>query len=241
MAGDEVVGLQVRAVVFDFDGLLMDTESTNIASWMEEWAAWGVSLDPSAFFVPHGGDVTEHRYHVLAAMVGDAFDVELSRVRRTARRDELNAALRLSAGIESWLTRAAELGLRTAVASSSDTAWVERHLGQVDAVGRFDVIVGCDEVTAHKPAPDVYRLALDRLGVDPAEGVALEDTAHGVDAAHAAGLACIAIPNPQVDPSRLSRAELVLRSAEDSTLEEAIRLSTGRRVDVPRASRDSGG
>ena len=221
------MGHGVRAVIFDFDGLLMDTESTNIASWEGEWAEWGLRLNRDTFFVPHGGDVTEHRYELLAAAVGDGFDRTLSHTRRTARRDALNAALQLSAGIDSWLTQAAEAGLLTAVASSSDRAWVERHLGHAHAVERFDLIVGGDEVSAHKPSPDVYQLALTGLALEASEAVAVEDTPHGVDAAHAAGLPCIAIPNPHVDPARVSHAELVLSSAGDCQLAQAIRLSSG--------------
>lgn len=227
----------VRAVVFDFDGLLMDTESTNVDSWADEWAQWGLALDRDAFFVPHGGDVTEHRYDVLARAVGEDFDHARSQARRTARRDALNAALPLAAGIDAWLTEAAELGLLRAVASSSDTAWVERHLAGVAALDRFDLVVGGDEVTAHKPAPDVYRLALERLEVSPAEAVAVEDTPHGVAAAHAAGLACIAIPNAYVEPARVAGAELVLSSAGDCRLLDAIRLSTSRSVGARATSR----
>ena len=219
---------QVRAVVFDFDGLLMDTESTSIESWATEWEQWGVTLDPDTFFVPHGGDVTEHRYQSLAAAVGDSFDRTLSHDRRTTQRNELNAALPLSAGIESWLNEAAQHGLTVAVASSSPVAWVTRHLAQVGALDRFDLIAGGNEVSAHKPSPDVYQLALERLGVDPTDAIAVEDTPHGVDAAHTAGLACVAIPNPYVDPARVAHADLVLSSARDCTLIDAIEGSTSR-------------
>jgi len=82
-------------------------------------------------------------------------------------------------------------------------------------------VVGGDQVADHKPAPDVYQLALTRLGVSCAEAVAVEDTGHGVDAAHAAGLACIAIPNPFVDASHVAHAELTLHSATECTLAQA--------------------
>lgn len=212
----------VRAVIFDFDGLLMDTESTNIASWEREWARWGLELDRETFFAPHGGDVTEQRYEVLAAAVGTSYDRAISHKRRTQDRDELNAALVLADGLGQWLVEAQTLGLRTAVASSSDVAWVERHLRQVGVVDGFDVIVGGDLVAAHKPAPDVYELALTRLGLTSQHAVAVEDTPHGVDAAHAAGLACIAIPNPYVDPSQVAHAQLTVNSAAQRTLRDAI-------------------
>lgn len=147
----------VRAVIFDFDGLLMDTESTNIASWEREWSRWGLTLNRATFFVPHGGDVTEHRYEILADAVGALYDRPFSHGRRTRDRDENERGASLS-----------------------------------------------------------------RLGLSCAEAVAVEDTAHGVNAAHAAGLACIAIPNPFVDVSAVAHAELTLRSATECTLAQTL-------------------
>ncbi len=129
----------VLAVIFDFDGLLMDTESTNIASWERESSRWGLTLDRATFFVPHGGDATAYRSEILAAAVGASYDPSMSQRRRTRDRDELNAALLLAAGMDAWIAEAADCGMRTAVASSSHVAWVERHLRQVDALDRFDL------------------------------------------------------------------------------------------------------
>ena len=95
-------------------------------------------------------------------------------------------------------------------------------LGPAEVLDQFEVLAGGDEVARHKPAPDVYELALQRLGLPPASAVAVEDTAHGVDAAHAAGLTCIAIPNPFVRPEAVGHAELVLRSAATIPLEHAV-------------------
>lgn len=215
----------VRAVIFDFDGLLMDTESTSISSWEREWSRWGLVLDQESFFAPHGGDVTEQRYEALAAAVGASYDRELSHTRRTQDRDQVHETLPLRPGIAEWIAQSAELGLRIAVASSSPVNWVERHLRQVGVLDKFAVIAGGNEVSRHKPAPDVYQLALSRLGLSPAQAIAVEDTPHGVDAAHAAGLACIAIPNPYVAESRVTHAELTLRSAADCALEQALRAA----------------
>lgn len=212
----------IRAVIFDFDGLLMDTESTSIDSWAREWSRWGVSLDRSKFFVPHGGDVNEERYGALAAAVGPSFDRAASHRRRQADRNTLNQALDLASGISEWLDECAESGLRTAVASSSEVTWVEQHLGRVGARDKFELIAGGDLVASHKPAPDVYLLALHRLELDPSQAVAVEDTAHGVDAAHAAGIRCIAIPNPYLPKEAVSHADLVLSSAAELSLARAI-------------------
>jgi putative hydrolase of the HAD superfamily len=214
--------LGLKAVIFDFDGLLMDTESTSVLSWEREWACWGLALDRESFFAPHGGDVTEERHQQLAQTVGASFDSALSTARRRSDRDSMNAKLPLAAGMREWLECLAELDLRAAVASSSPRDWVERHLRQVDAMGYFDAFAYGDEVPDHKPAPDVYHLCLARLGVEPDEAVAVEDTPHGVTAAQTAGLACIAIPNSHVARNKLQHADLVLSSAAQLPLEQAL-------------------
>lgn len=211
-----------EAVIFDFDGLLMDTESTSLRSWQFEWRQWDLELDATAFFVNHGGDITEDRYAQLATAVGDRFDRSLSHDRRVCYRDNLHESLDLAEGIRAWLEQAAESGRRLAVASSSPRDWLIRHLGPAEVLDQFEVLAGGDEVGGHKPAPDVYELALRRLGLPPTSAVAVEDTAHGVDAAHAAGLACIAIPNPFVRPEAVEHAELVLPSAAEVSLERAL-------------------
>ena len=214
--------MSVQAVIFDFDGLLMDTESTGLASWQWEWQQHGLELDIGTFFADHGGDVTEERYARLAAAVGAGFSRRASHARRVAYRERLHANLGLSAGIGDWLDEAGRLGLRLAVASSSPGAWVRGHLGRTGVLSRFEVIATGDEVARPKPDPEVYRLALRRLGVLPGVAVAVEDTPHGVAAAQAAGLRCIAIPNPHADPGRFLAADLVLRSADAVALPEAL-------------------
>lgn len=212
----------MQAIVFDFDGLLMDTESTSFLSWQHEWSQWGLTLAAADFFVNHGGDVTEDRYASLAAAVGPRFDRSLSHRRRVAHRAKLNEQLDLADGLRGWLDEAASLGLRLAVASSSPLEWVTTHLGRAGVLDTFDVLAGGDEVGRHKPAPDVYELALGRLSLSEDAAVAVEDTAHGVEAAHAARMRCIAIPNRFVALERIQHADLVVSSASQLRLAEAL-------------------
>jgi hypothetical protein len=93
------VGVAAAAVIFDFDGLLMDTESTGLASWQYEWRQHGLELDVSTFFPDHGGDVTDDRYAKLAMEVGPSFARDVSHARRTAYRERLHRTLGLAAGI----------------------------------------------------------------------------------------------------------------------------------------------
>lgn len=214
--------LPIEAVVFDFDGLLMDTETTMVESWRTEWAHHGLELDLADGFWPgHGGDTTEDRYARLAALVPD-FDREASHARRMAYRNRLHESLEFRPGIHGWLLEARDLGLKLAIASSSARSWVVGHLERVGALGLFDVIATGDEVATHKPDPAIYLLALERLGLPGTAAAAVEDTPHGVAAAAAAGMATIAIPNPYVETAAVAAADLALDSAAELALGEVL-------------------
>lgn len=216
-------GVSVEAVICDFDGLLMDTESTALASWQWEWRRHGLDLDVAGFFADHGGDVSAERYARLARAVGPGFCREASHARRVAYRESLHQYLGLAPGIGDWLAEAGRLGIRLAVASSSDGDWVRGHLTRVGVMARFEVLACGDEVPLPKPDPGVYALALRRLGLAAERAVAVEDTPHGVAAAQSAGLRCIAIPNPHADPARFGAADVVLRSAAETSLSDVLR------------------
>ena len=217
-----LVEVPIEALVFDFDGLLMDTESTSVQSWRAEWAYHGLELDLENFWPGHGGDTSEIRYGRLAAAVGAGFDREASHARRMAHRARLHADMDFRPGIRDWLGAARELGLQVAIASSSPSPWVRGHLERVGAIDLFDQIVTGDEVSTHKPDPAIYELALRRLGVRGAEAIAVEDTAHGVAAAQLAGMFAVAIPNPYVAPAAVAAADLVLGSADQLLLSELL-------------------
>ena len=214
--------MTIKALIFDFDGLLMDTETTLLESWRWEWRRHGLELDPAGFFADHGGDANEPRYAALARAVGPAYDRASSHQLRMEYRAALNAALQPAPGVAGWLDRAAELGLRLAVASSSDVGHVGTLLDRAGLRSWFEVLATGDEVTAHKPDPAVYLLALDRLGLPAREAVAFEDTAHGVAAAQAAGLRCVAVPNTHADHGRFTTADLLLPSAADLSLDAVL-------------------
>lgn len=210
------------ALIFDFDGLLMDTETTMLASWQYEWRQYRLELAADGFFPDHGGDLTEDRYAQLAKAVGPGYDRDTSHARRSEYRDRLNAALELAPGIGAWLDEARELGLRLAVASSSPRAWVTRLLDQVGHLDRFEIVVCGDEVERVKPDPGVYLLALEQLGLAPHEAVAFEDSPHGVAAAKAAGLRCVAVPNQHTDPAHFGAADVLLGNAAERPIADLV-------------------
>jgi HAD superfamily hydrolase (TIGR01509 family) len=212
----------IAALVFDFDGLLMDTETTLLDSWRHEWRRHGLELPVDGFFADHGGDVSEQRYADLARAVGPGFDRAASDARRQAYRASVHRTLDLAPGIREWFDEAAGLGLRLAVASSSPGHWVRGHLDRAGCLDRLDTLACGDEVAAHKPDPAVYRLALHRLGVDAGAALAFEDTPHGVAAAQAAGMRCVAVPNVFTPPARFTTADVLLTTATQITLTELL-------------------
>lgn len=227
--------MRVAAVVFDFDGLLMDTETTSLVSWQHEWRQHGLELDLDRFWPGHGGDVTEDRYGQLATAVGPGYDRAASHARRVAHRNELNRRLDLCPGIAAWLEQGLAAGLRLAVATSSQSSWSRPLLAGIGRLNTFEVIASGDEVARAKPAPDVYLLALDRLRLTAGQAVAVEDSPHGVAAAQAAGMRCIAIPNAHADPALFEHAHLVLSSAAEMSLDEALRRTSVSAASVPRS------
>jgi putative hydrolase of the HAD superfamily len=101
-------------------------------------------------------------------------------------------------------------------------------LDQAGLRRRFEVLATGEEVDAHKPDPAIYLLTLNRLGLLAREAVAFEDTAHGVAAAHAAGMRCVAVPNSHADLAHFTTADLQLTSATDLSLDALLARLTRR-------------
>ena len=123
-------------------------------------------------------------------------------------------------GVTELLDELGAAGVPAGVASSSEVAWLERHLGRLGLLDRFAVLAGVDRVGGvGKPAPDVYHLACAELEAEPARSVALEDSGHGVAAARAAGMAVVAVPSRITRFTSLTDADLVVDSMSAVSLD----------------------
>lgn len=216
--------MAIRGLLFDFDGLLVDTETPSRLVWEELYREHGHELpqDRWATLVGTIGAKFDPFGH-LEELVGRSLDHEALTTRRRAREDELTALEELRPGVEEYFVEAERLGLRTAVVSSSDDAWIERHLGRLGRLEGIDAIVAANGDTKRaKPRPDLYLEALDRLELRADEAIAFEDSPNGVEAAKAAGLVCVAVPNPITATLALDDADLLLDSLEDVPLPELL-------------------
>jgi len=209
----------VKALVFDFDGLILDTEEPVYRSWLELYQAHGETLpfdrwveivgSNNAAFDPRSD--LEHR--LGRALTQEELD------RRIARRADLVLAQAVLPGVVELADAARKRGVTLGVASSSSCDWVNGHLERLGIRDRFACVRCRDDVAAVKPAPDLYVAALACLGVDAREAVAIEDSPNGIAAAKAAGMWCVGVPNVITGGLDLTRADVVLTSLEGATLE----------------------
>lgn len=233
MRGDRAPAPQrppIRAVVFDFDGLLCDTESSGYESVRDIFAEHGLTLTPAEWARRWVGRRSAGRWvEDLEAALGRRLDrpALVERRRKIHHGRALQAPLRPGALDRILEARAA--GLPTAVASSSHRPWVTGHLQRLGVDRLIDVVVCGDDVgDRSKPDPAVFLAAADALGVPPASMVVFEDSSHGITAARAAGAGLvIAVPNDVTVHLDLSDADLVVGSLADITLAEVL-AGTGR-------------
>ena len=220
----------IRAVIFDFDGLIVDTETPALRSWQEIFEEYGqeLTMDWWTQFVGRGesGDTTDH----LEQLVGRPLDADDLRTRRRTRHIEMVQAQPILPGVEDRIAEAKALGLKLGVASSSPRLWVGGHLERLGLIHNFHTVRCRDDadVLVGKPDPAVYLAAMRDLDVAADGALALEDSPRGVQAARNAGAFTVAIPNGITRLMGDAGAHLTLDSMADMTLAEMSRIAEGR-------------
>jgi HAD superfamily hydrolase (TIGR01509 family) len=213
----------IRALVFDFDGVILDTETPFFRSWQEIYREYGFDLSMQDWASMLGSfSDPEDPYEQLEDHLGTPLDREAIRARRSYREMELLAKEEVLPGVEAIMQEGRRLGLILAVASSSDRNWVTTHLTRLGLIYQFKSIMCAEDVEFTKPHPDLYEAVCNVLDLPPVEAIAFEDTLNGVLAAKRAGLYCVAIPNPITRHLPMSEADMVVTSLEDIKLEEFI-------------------
>jgi|SRR5689334_20957963 len=216
----------LAAVIFDFDGVVLDSETPEYESHRRLYERCGVPLTIADWCDAIGLWTEGHddrRFEALS-----------SRSANAPRRDDYHAERRRifeallppepMRGIRELLTALDQAGVPTAIASTAPARWVVPAAERIGLRAHFTVIVTGDVVSRRKPAPDVYLEAARQLGVDPSRTVAIEDSAPGVAAARAAGMTVVAIPHWLTETHDLTGAHLLVRHAGELTLERLDRL-----------------
>lgn len=215
------------AILFDFDGLVLDTETSEFLTVAESFADHGLELSRQDWVAIIGTADHPHWMDMLEEALGRPLDdretiLETRRVRHHARISEEP----LRPGVIELATAATGSGIGVAIASSSPLDWITGHLQRFDVDHLFPVKATRDDVGKErtKPHPDLFLLAAERLGVDPTRCVVLEDSEPGVTAANAAGCVTIGVPAGMTAEAAFVHADLVVRSVAELSLERLAGL-----------------
>ncbi len=213
---------EIRAAIFDMDGVLTDSEPIINAAAIAMFAEKGLRVKPEDF-LPFVGTGEDRYLGGVAETYRFPLDVPAAK-RRTY---EIYLAMvpdRLEAfpGAQDLVRACREAGLRVAVASSADEIKIVANLKKIGLPpGDWDAIVAGEDVKAKKPAPDIFLAAARKLGVSPQECVVIEDAVNGIEAGKAAGMRCVAVAQTFA-ADRLNRADLVRSKISEITVSDLV-------------------
>ncbi len=204
--------MPLRGIVFDFDGVIADTEPAHLAAFQDVLADTGLSLSTGDYYDRYLGYDDAGALRAIAHDQGRPLDVGDIRRLVAAKARRFEARVRdgnvLFPGAAACIERLAAVA-PLGIASGALHAEIESILSGANLRDRFAVIVAADDVSRSKPAPDTYQRAVELLGVAPSASVAIEDSVWGIEAAHAAGLPCVAVTHSYA-AGVLASADVVL-------------------------------
>ncbi|MDP4161899.1 MAG: HAD family hydrolase [Bacillota bacterium] len=213
----------IKAVVFDFDGLIVDTESVWFEAFKDVLHHYGLQLELDHFSKVIGTNDT-----VLYSFIQENSkqEVDIAEIKSKAHSifHEKMGQPFLREGVKEYLETAKTMGLKIGLASSSTRQWVEGYLEALEIHHYFETICTRDDVNQVKPDPELYLLAVKKLGVAPDEVLAFEDSLNGLLAARKAGLYCAIVPNLVTAHLPFEDFHFRLESMAHMSLNELINL-----------------
>jgi len=216
----------IKALIFDFDGLILDTETPEFSVWQNIYQEHGFELPHDEWGKIVGGDGLsdfDAAKHLSLLAQGRLDSVSL-RARHRLESHTMTLAQPILPGVLETIHEAKRLGLKLSIASSSPHSWVDTHAKQLGIFDHFDALSCADDVGAGrtKPNPDLFLLALNQLKVQKDEAIVFEDSPSGVKAAQSAEIFVVAVPNPVTSLLQIEGANLTLRSLANLTLSELL-------------------
>ena len=215
--------MTIKGIVFDFDGLILDTEMPDYKAWQELFQSYGIDFPLELYTKAVGrtyDDATPLEY--LESMLNAPLNKPAIFKEFKKRKIALTDQEPLRAGVLDYLRKADEKGLAIGLASSSKREWILPYLEKHGIVDYFDSISTLDDVTHPKPDPQLYLRTIQQMKVTAEEAIAFEDSLFGVAAAKNTGLFTVAVPNDVTRAINFSMADMRLESLSDIQLEELI-------------------
>jgi HAD superfamily hydrolase (TIGR01509 family) len=219
----------VKAIVFDFDGLILDTETNEFLAAKHMFEQYGAELKFDVWKEWIGTDASPFDVydHLQQCAGGRLIDREQARDIRKRKFAELMAVEQIRPGVESYLQRARELGLAVGLASSSGRAWIEKYIQPLGIASYFHCMKTADDVAKVKPDPQLYMDAAAALGVSPQEAVAFEDSPNGALAAARAGMRVVIVPNGLTEGLPFGPYDLRIGSMAELSLDQVLERLEG--------------
>jgi len=209
----------IEALIFDFDGLILETELPLLQSWQELFDKYGLEFPTEKWLRNIGTSEEPYKpYEEMEQKLNHGVDLSVEYERRRQRELDLIGDQKPLPGVIDYLEEAKKMGLKIGLASSSSREWVTGHLSRLKLLNYFDTVRTKDDVQRTKPDPALFRTAVERLNVTPREVIGFEDSPNGILAAKRAGIYCVAVPGTLTKQSDNSLADLVLDSLEDLSL-----------------------
>ncbi|HCS39255.1 MAG TPA: haloacid dehalogenase [Anaerolineaceae bacterium] len=205
--------MALKGIIFDFDGLIIDTEMPGCNAWAELFNQHGFSFTVEDWKKAIGTGPTAYDPALhLSKLTNGLLDPQVIQEQTLNRTRELIEQQPMLPGVLDFIIAVERLGLPMAVASSSNRDWVEGYLSKLGIRKFFKIVCTSNDVANVKPDPELFLLAAKKLGIAPSEAVIFEDSPNGIRAAKAAGIPCIAIPNDITKSMDLSLATRILDS-----------------------------
>ncbi|WP_188456275.1 HAD family hydrolase [Virgibacillus oceani] len=213
----------MKAVIFDFDGLILDTETAWYDSYKEVLNNDHAFDLPLEEFVKCVGSGDESMFRYLRKELGSIFNEDVLKDKANVLHTEKVRTAKARDGVEDYLADAAEAGYKIALATSSSREWVDFHLTNLGLITYFDYLITQDDVEHIKPAPDLFLKAIEVLNIQPSEAIVFEDSLNGLIAAQKANVKTIIIPNPVTESLPFKDYHLKLQSMKEMRLGEIVK------------------
>lgn len=221
----------IQLLIFDFDGTILDTETPWFQAYSKVYEdyGFGLTLEEYSQCIGTSSEVYDP-FQNLLNLLNRKVDPSVVRSQILQYQKQFISGQGVRPGVLSCLQQAKEMGLHTAIASSSHRQWIEHYLNEFQLADYFDIIMSKDVVTKVKPDPELYLKVLDHFGVPGHNALAFEDSLNGLKAAKQAGIHCVVVPNEVTRFMDFGDHEPILQSLEGYSLNELMDMVKSNKI-----------